>query len=99
MRASRAARACWDSLDWAACFFRSSLSSSMVSNSETIWAKSSSALGSSRVFMALMVMVTSASSPSCSPPFSLEVKVTSSPALVPRRAVSWPSSMEPEPIS
>jgi len=27
---------CWDSLDWAACFFRSSLSSSMVSNSETI---------------------------------------------------------------
>ena len=49
--------------------------------------------------MALTVMVTSASSPSWSPPLSVDVKVTSSPALVPRSAVSWPSSMEPEPIS
>ena len=71
----------------------------MVSNSETICAKSSSAVGSSRTFTDLTVRETSASSPSWSPPLRTAVKATSSPALAPDSASSWPSSMSPEPIS
>ena len=74
-------------------------SSPMVSNSLADWANSSSSTGSSLTFTLLTVTWTSAAIPASWPPASSEVNVVVSPADMPIRASSRPSSMLPEPTS
>jgi len=67
------------------------LSSSIVSNWLAIWAKSSSASGSSRSLTAVTSTAMRAVSPSRSPPSSFDSKVVLSPAVSDSRASSMPS--------
>ena len=85
--------------DLPSCSRMSSFSSPIVSNWLAIWAKSSSAVGSSRSFTASSLTVIWALSPSLSPPRRVDSKVVVSLALSASSASSMPSSSSPEPIS
>ena len=76
---------------------RSARISSTVSNSEIIWANSSSTSGSVSVCTFSTVTVTSAFSPLAGPPTSSALNSALSPAFSPVTASSRPSIMPPEP--
>jgi hypothetical protein len=96
---SRACETWPKAFDFSTCSLMSALSSLMVSNWLAIWAKSSSASGSSRSLTASSVTETSAFSPALSPPISVDSNEVDSPAVRVSSASSMPSMSSPDPIS